>query len=257
MVENELYLIDHWANNGDSILHRMSAVTKFIVSVLLVVAVISINSPIKLLLLTMVAFTMVLISRINLRVLWKWILLPVYFALVISILMPFYTPGHVIGSISMGPIKVSVTYEGVEASVKIILKAFTSTMVMLSLSSTTPFFEVVSLLRKILPLTVLDILILFYRFVFIFSDEVINMMTSQELRGFSNQGLLWKIKNLAYFMGTLLLESIDRAERTYLAMKLRGYTGRFDLYVSSTKVGIRDVIFLLLVSTFLSTLYLM
>ncbi|MHA1506060.1 MAG: cobalt ECF transporter T component CbiQ [Candidatus Asgardarchaeia archaeon] len=257
MVENELYLIDHWANNGDSILHRMSAITKFVVSILLVMAVISINSPIKLLLLMLVALIMVLMSRINLRALWKWILLPVYFALVISILMPFYTPGHVIQSINIGPINIAVTYEGIEASVKIILKAFTSTMIMLSLSSTTPFFEIIGLLRKVLPLIVLEILILFYRFIFIFSDEVINMMTSQELRGFSNQGLLWKIKNLAYFMGTLLLESMDRAERTYLAMKLRGYTGRFDLYVSSTKVGLRDVIFLLLVSTFISTLYLM
>ncbi|MCD6381061.1 MAG: cobalt ECF transporter T component CbiQ [Candidatus Odinarchaeota archaeon] len=257
MVGNELYLIDHWANNGDSTLHRMSALTKFIVSVLLVAAVISINSPIKLLLLMIVSLAMVLISRINLRILWKWILLPVYFALVISILMPFYTPGHVIGSVSIGPIKVAVTYEGIEASVKILLKAFTSTMVMLSLSSTTPFFKIVSLLRKVLPLIVLDILILFYRFVFIFSDEVINMMISQELRGFSNQGLLWKVKNLAYFTGTLLLESIDRAERTYLAMKLRGYTGKFNLYVSGTKVGLKDIIFLLLVFTFLSMLYLM
>jgi len=74
------------------------------------------------------------------------------------------------------------------------------------------------------PNTLIDLLALMYRYIFLFLDEVDTMWTAQRTRlGHTS----WKktIKSFGILGGMLVIRSFARAEQTYEAMHARGYEG--------------------------------
>ena len=91
------------------------------------------------------------------------------------------------------------------------------------LSNTTPFADILSVLRRIgMPKILLTVLALMYRYLFVLIDEAERMhrarlSRSVEVARFSR----WT--SLASLVGTLFVRSTERAERIYAAMCARGW----------------------------------
>lgn len=98
-----------------------------------------------------------------------------------------------------------------------------------------------------LPKVFVTQLLLLYRYLFILTEELSKMILAKSLRQFDSRTM--KFKNYISILGHLFLRSLDRAERIYLSMCSRGFTGHIYLARRQTING-RDLCFLLIWITF-------
>lgn len=74
------------------------------------------------------------------------------------------------------------------------------------------------------PYTLVTQILFLYRYLFLISDHGTRMFRSMELRSVGARTAPFHVR--ASLLGSLLLRSIDRAERVHLAMSSRGFDGR-------------------------------
>jgi len=71
------------------------------------------------------------------------------------------------------------------------------------------------------------------------------MSSAMIVRGFSKRTNLETLKTLANFLGMLFIRSFERTEAVFIAMKARGYKGRFpapaDLNLRATDIFITTI----------------
>lgn len=104
-----------------------------------------------------------------------------------------------------------------------VLKSNLCVFAMLLLTWTTPFHEILQVLRRLrLPPVMLTTLALMYRYLPVLAEESRRMQRARASRTFSRQRrLAWH--NLTAIIGHLFIRSAGRAERIYLAMCARGW----------------------------------
>jgi len=105
----------------------------------------------------------------------------------------------------------------------IALKSTLSLVTILLLSSTTPFEELLEVLRMTrIPAAMISIIALMFRYIFVFIGESGRMRTARQSRSFTQRtARSWVV--LASVLGQLFLRSTERAERIYTAMCARGW----------------------------------
>jgi cobalt/nickel transport system permease protein len=94
---------------------------------------------------------------------------------------------------------------------------------MVLLANTTPFAELLLVLRRIhVPALLITTLALMYRYLFVLIDEADRMRRARASRTFEKPGIgSWK--TLGTVIGQLFVRSTERAERIYAAMCARGW----------------------------------
>jgi cobalt ECF transporter T component CbiQ len=94
---------------------------------------------------------------------------------------------------------------------------------MILLTSTTPFAELVGVLRRLrVPALLLTVLALMYRYLFVLVDEAERMQRARRSRTFgAGRRRAWRVQ--AALVGQLFVRTSERAERIYAAMIARGF----------------------------------
>ncbi|PIU58272.1 MAG: hypothetical protein COS89_01250 [Deltaproteobacteria bacterium CG07_land_8_20_14_0_80_38_7] len=107
----------------------------------------------------------------------------------------------------------------------LIMKTSAAAIILIVLTSTTAFPELLKALHKIkVPSVFIAILAFLYRFIFILSDERESLQIAIKSRTFCRKiKLAWK--TTGWQIGTLFLRSSERADRIYNAMLARGFDG--------------------------------
>jgi cobalt/nickel transport system permease protein len=105
----------------------------------------------------------------------------------------------------------------------VLLKSNLCVAAMLLLTWTTPFHEILGVLRRLgLPAVMLSTLALMSRYLPVLAEEARRMERARASRTFRRKRrILWQ--SLAAIIGQLFIRSADRAERIYLAMCARGW----------------------------------
>jgi cobalt/nickel transport system permease protein len=105
----------------------------------------------------------------------------------------------------------------------IVTKSTLCLFTMVVLSNTTPFAELLAVLRRAhFPALLITTLALMYRYLFVLVDEAERMQRARACRTFAKGRLaLWKV--LSTVVGQLFVRSTERAERIYAAMCARGW----------------------------------
>jgi cobalt/nickel transport system permease protein len=85
-----------------------------------------------------------------------------------------------------------------------------------------------------LPVRMQEIVILTAEYLEILLSEIKRMQTAAKLRGLTGNSS-WLRYISSAMIGSLYLRSLDRAERVYNAMIIRGYNGTFPIEINSTK----------------------
>lgn len=115
---------------------------------------------------------------------------------------------------------------GFVSLVVLLEKAALTVLAVLILMATTPAAKLMAGLRAVgVPKILLSVLMLTVRFLTLLAGEAGRMTRAYRLRANSPKGI--RIGDMGSFVGQLLLRSVDRAERVYRAMKLRGYSGEY------------------------------
>jgi cobalt/nickel transport system permease protein len=105
----------------------------------------------------------------------------------------------------------------------IIVKSTLCLLTMILLANTTPFSELLALLRRLrAPRLLVTILALMYRYLFLLVDEAERLNRARASRTFARTR--WqRWTDTASLVGRLFVRSTERAERIYAAMTARGW----------------------------------
>ncbi len=198
--------VDYWASAGQSPWHRASAWAKLLFAAVTVLSAISSRSPAFLLALYLSLWGLVAWARLPLHRLWAFSLYPALFIV----------------------LYVVSRWDGTWTTPAIyFLRALTAGVTAIWLVGTTPYPDLFAPVSRVTPHLLGDALFLAYRAFFVLVTKLVHLEAALRLRGgFARGGLGRALQNLGEGMGTLVLFSVERSQRVYAAMVLRGHSGR-------------------------------
>ena len=151
----------------------------------------------------------------------------------------------------------AVPWKGYLGLSVLFLRAILCLMLLILLTNTTRFVELLRGLRKLgCPQILVMNLSFLYRYVFVLTEETMRMKQARDCRRVSRARFREEIKLLSSMLGTLLIRSFERAERMHFAMLSRAYEGDLPV-VSPRRFSFRDVAFLAGVGLFIYLTFLM
>lgn len=222
MFDNEYFNLGYLdtLSYKDTLIHRLDPRTKLLTTLAFIVTVVSfpkyeISGLLPFFLFPVLLFTL---SDIPVKFILKKVFLVSSFAFFVGIFNPlldrqaFYVfSGFTISG-------------GWVSFLSIMLKFFLTITSALLLIATTSFPGVCHGLQKFgMPNIFVAQLLFLYRYIFVLVEEAMKAVRARDMRSFGNKGK--GMKTFVSLIGTLFLRTIERAERVYLAMLCRGFTG--------------------------------
>jgi len=128
-------------------------------------------------------------------------------------------------------------------------------MALIALVSTTRFSDLLQALQQMhLPQILVIQLGFLYRYIFVLIDRAQHILRARAGRKLRNLGFKTELKTAAAMLGSLLVRSIDTAERINTAMQARGFSGSWRT-LSNSHLHRTDYIFALTAASFILVLY--
>lgn len=150
----------------------------------------------------------------------KWVL---FFVLALFVVISLTVPGKLLVKLSF----LSISWEGIELSLLISLRAISAVLLIFPMLGTTRFNLTLKALQKIkIPDKLIQLLMFTYRYIFLFLDEEKRVFIGAHSRGWVRKTNLSSLRTMANLVGMLLVHSFERTERIRDAMVSRGYNGR-------------------------------
>ena len=220
---------------GYSVIHKLDPRTKIIISVLFIITVFLANNPLTLLFLAILTFTMILLSRISIKVILKSIKPLVFILIFTALLNIFLTKGD--GDPLLSFWVIEIYEEGLVRAafmfVRVVIFILSSTVLLTyttsPISLTDGIESLLSPLKKIkVPVHSFAMMMsIALRFIPILIEETEKIMNAQKSRGadFSNGGLIKRAKALIPIIIPLLASAFNRADELATAMECRCYRG--------------------------------
>ncbi len=230
----DLNLITYYSENNRSFLSRASPWTKLIGLIAIILILTITQSVILLVALYVLILLLYWQSRLPMRKLFDWCLLPVLFVLSLVVLLIWNEPGVPIFSLRLGLFSLTLTDNGLLLLIRLLLKALISMTYSLLLLMTTKYADLSAIIYRIFPSPLDQIFLMSYRFLFITLDMIDSMIRAFKSRGggFINS-ISRQSKTFAEIFALVFIRSYDQAERVSKAMESRGYSGT---YTASTEV---------------------
>jgi len=165
------------------------------------------------------------------------------FIFMIAVFAPFLKTGQVGGGYNLGLFRGAEVVTPALVVWNVTVKALLSMLMVIVLTSTTPFPELLHGLRRLRVPDVFVMLLSFtYRYLFVIVDEFQRMRRALVSRGWRGRWI-WQAGVLGQLIGAIFIRTYERAERIYAAMISRGYEGQFG-YLSVKKPALGDALFL-------------
>ena len=181
-------------------------------------------------------FTM---GNVPLRPMWRRMSLILIPVCLIGIANPFFDRVPV----SSG----SPVTGGMVSMVTLLLKGLFAVAATYLLMVTTPMEDLCRTLRKLrVPAILVTVIMLIYRYLSVFLEEVARIRTAYSLRAPGQKGVHFKV--WGSLAGMLLLRSMDRSEAVYQSMSMRGFKGEFP-FGRDRRYTRKDLIFVLICTT--------
>lgn len=206
----------------DSTIHRMNPLLKLILAVSFILITVSFGKYDLSGLIPMIIFpvTAYRISGVSIRTCIRRMKYILPFILAVGIFNPFFDKNVLF---TAGNIRVT---GGFVSMVTLMIKGFYCILASYLLTAVTPVEDICISLRKTgFPKILTDLILMTYRYISMFLNEVGIMTESYSLRSPGSNGI--KFSAWGSFLGQLILRSMDRSEKIYESMNLRGFSGDF------------------------------
>lgn len=219
--------------SGTSVIHRMDARMKFVLTMALIVILFVCRNFYSLALGLIFVVVTLLLSKVPMKMMWRSIKPLVILMLFTAVINVFYNRG---GETLVSFWKITITttgvYTAIFTTVRIILLVVVSSLLTYT---TTPTMLTDALERLLSPLKVIKvpvhtlamIMTLALRFIPVLIEEIERIMNSQKARGadLETGGLIKRAKALIPILIPLFISSFRRAYELAFAMECRCYTG--------------------------------
>jgi cobalt/nickel transport system permease protein len=194
---------------------------------------------------------LILLSGVPFGFILRRSLVIIPFVLVIVALVPFFTQGRAVADLSLGWVRLTVTYEGMLVLCNVLARAFLSILCTTLLIATTRFSDLLKALERLrCPLIFITVLSFMYRYAFLIADELMKMKQAKEARSVGAKRW-FHIRTLANMLGVLFIRSYERAESVYLSMRSRGFESKVRT-IDEFKFAKKDLFFLLIMAALLT-----
>jgi cobalt/nickel transport system permease protein len=131
---------------------------------------------------------------------------------------------------------------GVVSLFTILLRVYLCVMAVLVLAAVTPFSEIIYSMRRLkIPHIFVIVFEMTYRYIGVLLEEAYSMYTAYTMRSPNAKGI--RMRDMGSFTGQLLIRSVDRSDRVYIAMKCRGYALQ-TMLKNRKKPAVSDIVFL-------------
>ena len=174
------------------------------------------------------AIILTCISKIPLSFVLSRMKLVFIFVIPFFIIIPFTIIGTGVEIASFGGITLS--YRGIEYvkfAAMIVLKALTAVMLIFPMIGTSRMDITIKALEGMhLPNKLVQMFAFTYRYIFVLDDEFTRMDRSLASRGFKRRGNLYTLTTISKAIAMLFVNSYERADRVFYAMRSKGYSGK-------------------------------
>ncbi|EXI72104.1 MAG TPA: cobalt ECF transporter T component CbiQ [Candidatus Accumulibacter phosphatis] len=223
----------------DSPIHRLDPRVKLLTTLLFIVCVVSFDRYALSPLLPFAIYPVVLLTLAKLPpgYLLRKLLLASPFALCIGIFNPLFDRAILL---HVGSLEIS---GGWISLASIMLRFVLTVAAALILVASSGFDSLcLALARLGAPAAFVVQLLLLHRYLFVLGDEALRLARARAQRSFGRHGI--ELPVVASLLAQLLLRTLDRAQRIYLAMKCRGFDGELRL-LRPLRIGATDLCFLI------------
>lgn len=205
--------------SGSSWVHKLLPITKVLLMLTFIIAVISFNRYEIIGLLPMFIYPvgMCLLAKISIKKLF----------VKTAVALPF------VFFVGLSNILTDEVYGYITCSSLIIKTVLTVSMALLTISTTELIHVCSAMISLKVPRIFAVQFLLCYRYISVLLMETNSMLTAYHLRSALKQKGI-EFKDFGSFVGNLIIKSYLRAERIYDAMKCRGFTG--DLFMHADKI---------------------
>lgn len=232
-----MLLIDKYAYTNN--LTNLKPQIKVGISIsLLTISMIVSNILALICIMALTSISIVCIAKISLKSYIRLLKIPIYF-LVIGILVNTinicFDSESLIYSVSIFNVYIGISNQSIETSIYIFFRSMSCLTCVYFFILTTPFNQLLSLLKIIhIPDTIIELTMLVYRFIFIFLEEVSDIIKSQQLR-FGYIDLKTSYRSIGLLVNLLFKRLIKRYEDMSISLDMKLYDGKFHI------VGDKDV----------------
>lgn len=163
------------------------------------------------------------------------------FILLITIFIPFYVGSTVFFQLNIG-ISLNIYKEGLIFALNLFFRIIGAAFVFLTfLTSLTysEFIEALTKLRAIPPFFIGSIVIMLH-YIPILAKSNKKVLEAQDLRGKNFTSYWQRLKTHAFIMGKNIVHNMERSEKLYESLKMRGFSGKITF--SSKKMKLADIL---------------
>lgn len=210
---------------------KVKAIYKFIFAMaLLIISLISQSFILSISIFLAITIVNIYVSNSKICRYFKSLLIPIVFLLfsIITIIVSVSssTEGFMT-YISIGTLNIGVTYKGLDTSIKLFFRTMDCISAMYFIILTMPMDQIIAILKIFrLPDIFIELVVLVYRFIFIFVEESKEIYTAQYLR-FGYRGLKKSYGSLAVLIKCLFLRVLRRYDDLTVILDTRLFKGKF------------------------------
>lgn len=167
-------------------------------------------------------------GKVPARRYFRFLLIPLAFLLLstLAVFVNFSETPMDAYAVAVGNFYITSSRSGILRGVQMILTALAAISCLYVLSLNTPMTEILNVLEKLhVPETLIELMMLTYRFIFILMEEGLAVLTAQKAR-LGNRDLRTSVRSFGQMASVLLIRALKRSDALYNAMESRCYDGR-------------------------------
>jgi cobalt/nickel transport system permease protein len=207
-------------------LSKIHPLIRLILPFILVLPFLFINDIYLILTILLITLVIDLIFRLTILEILSRFRVIIPFILLVIIFIPLYVGNTIAYQINIG-IKISIYKEGLYLALIIFLRIFTALFVFLSFFSSLTYSEFIEALTKLrIPAVMIGSFIIMIHYIPILASSNKKILEAQEMRGKKITTYWQKLKSHAFVMGKSIIMNMERSERLYESLKMRGFSGK-------------------------------
>lgn len=188
------------------------------------------NANIHILIMLFMTALILFIARVDMKLYIKCLKIPIIFLIIgigLNLINISFENKDYIFNVNILGLYIGTTEFAVKSSVNILLRAMSCIISIYFLILTTPFNQLIIVLKKLhIPHTLIELMILIYRFIFIFVEEAEEIYKSQQLKfGYTN--LRTSYNSMSLLIKTLFFRMMRRYEDMSISLDIKLYDGKF------------------------------
>lgn len=188
--------------------------------------------PVSIAVISVMAYTTVVVGKVPAKVFLKLMLIPMSFLIlgVVTIALGASKNADMFAfSVHIKGYYIGVLSSGIYTAAGLFFKALGAVSCLYYLSLNTPIVDILSALRRLrCPELIIELMSLIYRFIFVLLETAMTMFTAQNAR-LGYYSLRGSYRSLGSLVSTLFIRAYKRSEDLYTSLEARGYEGKLNV----------------------------